>query len=68
MLIANLIGMGLGPQIVGFLSDGLRPTIGNELVFADAEFHKLCTGNPGSTIRDRRTTSQSAHSRRCIPL
>ena len=28
MLVANLIGMGLGPQIVGILSDWLRPALG----------------------------------------
>jgi predicted MFS family arabinose efflux permease len=28
MLLANLIGMGLGPQIVGILSDVLQPTFG----------------------------------------
>jgi predicted MFS family arabinose efflux permease len=28
MLFANLIGMGLGPQIVGILSDVLRPSLG----------------------------------------
>ena len=30
MLFANLIGMGLGPQVVGILSDLLRPTVGND--------------------------------------
>jgi MFS family permease len=30
MLLANLIGMGLGPQIVGILSDALAPTLGAE--------------------------------------
>jgi len=30
MLIANLIGMGLGPQVVGILSDCLAPTLGND--------------------------------------
>jgi MFS family permease len=30
MLLANLIGMGLGPQIVGILSDGLRPALGSD--------------------------------------
>lgn len=30
MLLANLIGMGLGPQIVGVLSDGLAPALGND--------------------------------------
>jgi hypothetical protein len=28
MLLANLIGMGLGPEIVGSLSDLLRPIVG----------------------------------------
>jgi len=28
MLLANLIGMGIGPQIVGILSDLLHPTLG----------------------------------------
>jgi len=28
MLLANLIGMGIGPQAVGLLSDGLRPAAG----------------------------------------
>jgi predicted MFS family arabinose efflux permease len=30
MLLANLLGMGLGPQIVGILSDILMPFVGNE--------------------------------------
>lgn len=30
MLVANLIGFGLGPSLVGFLSDLLGPTFGNE--------------------------------------
>lgn len=30
MLIANLIGMGLGPQLVGVLSDILHPTVGED--------------------------------------
>jgi MFS family permease len=30
MLLANLIGMGLGPQAVGMLSDLLAPRLGNE--------------------------------------
>jgi MFS family permease len=30
MLLANLIGMGLGPQIVGILSDLLNPTLGRD--------------------------------------
>jgi hypothetical protein len=30
MLLANLIGMGVGPQVVGVLSDGLRPVAGVE--------------------------------------
>ncbi|WP_116808517.1 spinster family MFS transporter [Steroidobacter cummioxidans] len=30
MLLANLVGMGLGPQIVGILSDLLRPTFGGD--------------------------------------
>lgn len=30
MLLANLIGMGLGPQLVGILSDALQPTLGND--------------------------------------
>jgi predicted MFS family arabinose efflux permease len=30
MLVANLIGMGLGPQIVGILSDWLQPVFGND--------------------------------------
>jgi MFS family permease len=28
--VANLVGMGLGPQAVGLLSDGLRPLLGDE--------------------------------------
>jgi hypothetical protein len=28
MLLANLIGMGVGPQLVGILSDTLRPAFG----------------------------------------
>jgi MFS family permease len=35
MLLANLIGMGLGPQIVGILSDALMPAFGiNSLRYA----------------------------------
>jgi MFS family permease len=30
MLLANLIGMGIGPQVVGILSDVLTPTMGND--------------------------------------
>ncbi len=30
MLLVNLIGMGVGPQIVGILSDMLRPALGAE--------------------------------------
>jgi MFS family permease len=30
MLLANLIGMGVGPQVVGILSDQLRTTVGND--------------------------------------
>jgi len=30
MLLANLIGMGIGPQVVGILSDWLTPTLGND--------------------------------------
>lgn len=30
MLLANLIGMGIGPQIVGVLSDMLRPGLGTD--------------------------------------
>jgi predicted MFS family arabinose efflux permease len=30
MLLSNLIGMGLGPQVVGILSDALRPSLGEE--------------------------------------
>jgi MFS family permease len=30
MLLANLIGMGIGPQIVGMLSDALMPTLGSD--------------------------------------
>jgi MFS family permease len=30
MLLANLIGMGIGPQLVGILSDTLMPTLGVE--------------------------------------
>jgi MFS family permease len=30
MLLANLIGMGIGPQIVGILSDLLMPTLAND--------------------------------------
>jgi predicted MFS family arabinose efflux permease len=30
MLLANLVGMGIGPQTVGLLSDWLRPTLGAE--------------------------------------
>jgi hypothetical protein len=29
-LLANLIGMGIGPQVVGVLSDALRPTLGSD--------------------------------------
>jgi MFS family permease len=35
MLLANLIGMGIGPQVVGILSDLLMPTLGaNSLRYA----------------------------------
>lgn len=30
MLLVNLIGMGVGPQIVGILSDWLRPALGSD--------------------------------------
>jgi MFS family permease len=30
MLLANLIGMGIGPQLVGWISDGLLPSLGGE--------------------------------------
>ncbi len=30
LFIVNIIGLGLGPQLVGFLSDLLQPTYGNE--------------------------------------
>jgi MFS family permease len=30
MLLANLIGMGIGPQLVGIVSDLLRPALGND--------------------------------------
>lgn len=30
MLFANLIGMGVGPQVVGILSDWLMPALGND--------------------------------------
>lgn len=30
MLLANLIGMGIGPQIVGILSDALAPVLGSD--------------------------------------
>jgi MFS family permease len=30
MLLANLIGMGIGPQLVGILSDLLEPALGND--------------------------------------
>jgi hypothetical protein len=30
MLLANLIGMGLGPQLVGVLSDLMRPVLGTD--------------------------------------
>lgn len=30
MLLCNLIGMGIGPQIVGILSDWLRPVLGTD--------------------------------------
>ena len=30
MLLANLIGMGIGPQVVGVLSDVLQPSLGND--------------------------------------
>jgi len=30
MLLANLIGMGVGPQLVGILSDSLRPLFGSD--------------------------------------
>jgi MFS family permease len=35
MLLANLIGMGIGPQAVGFLSDAMKPALGdNSLRYA----------------------------------
>jgi MFS family permease len=30
MLLANLIGMGVGPQVVGMLSDALNPSLGDD--------------------------------------
>jgi len=30
MLLANLVGMGIGPQVIGFLSDLLEPVLGQE--------------------------------------
>ena len=30
MLLGNLIGMGIGPEIVGVLSDALMPALGND--------------------------------------
>jgi MFS family permease len=30
LLLANLVGMGLGPLIVGMISDALRPSVGND--------------------------------------
>jgi predicted MFS family arabinose efflux permease len=30
MLVGNLVGMGIGPQIVGLLSDLLNPSLGND--------------------------------------
>jgi predicted MFS family arabinose efflux permease len=30
MLLANVVGMGMGPQIVGILSDALRPAFGTD--------------------------------------
>jgi predicted MFS family arabinose efflux permease len=54
MLLANLIGMGIGPQIVGILSDLLFPILGNDslrysmllmsLVALWAAFHFWCVG------------------------
>jgi MFS family permease len=59
MLFANLIGMGVGPQLVGILSDLLRPSLGSNslrvamlsmslaALWAAFEFRKI-----GETIRD----------------
>jgi hypothetical protein len=30
MLLVNLVGMGIGPQLVGILSDGLAPAWGSD--------------------------------------
>jgi len=30
MLLCNLVGMGIGPQVVGILSDLLRPVLGSD--------------------------------------
>jgi hypothetical protein len=32
LFVVNLIGLGLGPQVVGLLNDGLAPTFGAEAV------------------------------------
>ncbi|MHA7838939.1 MAG: MFS transporter, partial [bacterium] len=32
LFVINLIGLGLGPQFVGLLSDALRPSLGVESV------------------------------------
>jgi predicted MFS family arabinose efflux permease len=54
MLLANLIGMGIGPQVVGILSDALTPKLGPDalryamlimsLVAFWASYHFWCVG------------------------
>lgn len=43
LFVLNLIGLGLGPQLIGILSDALRPSFGNEslryALFASALIH-----------------------------
>jgi predicted MFS family arabinose efflux permease len=68
MLLANLLGMGLGPQIVGVLSDRLRPTLGNEslryamlvmsLTALWAAYHFCCAGR--TVEKDLSSVNESA--------
>jgi MFS family permease len=59
MLLANLVGMGIGPQLVGILSDALRPGFGDDsLRYAMLTLSVVALGSAwsfwraGLTIRD----------------
>jgi len=63
MLLANLIGMGVGTQIVGILSDALQPTLGVDALryaMLVVAFIALWSGahfwKAGSTIREELLT------------